>query len=418
MTDAEAGHTEDESRGPQAVQTSARLVLVAGILAGVGNLVFTPVFGPEQFMLASDVYLTAAEALRSGTDIYAATPPDRPGYRYIYPPIVVLVFLPHALLGTSAAAFAIQTVLNVAAGVGLGVLCARVLARRGVVLTRLDRLLLVGFALVSSYSAITVVNGQVTLWLAFAFAVGFDALDRDRGGVAGTAFALAALVKVFPAAIGLWLVRTRSWRALLAAVTTGLLGLGLGVAVLDPDLTVTYFTEVLTGRYDGFDGPPDPAQSRGGAQRQIATLLGVGPPWLTPLAALCLGPVVVTLYRRVDTGIERQAAILGTIVATLLFFPLQRLYLSLCIVPLVTLLYVLGEGRARQVLLAGTLVSFLRIEHEVVVAVIETLALPTAVSEAMLVAVEWLFQFVLPTTLGLWLVLIACLLVGFESPDR
>jgi hypothetical protein len=409
-------------------------VLGLGILSGLSGFATTPFVSPEQFTLASDVYLTAADALLSGGDIYAVTPPDRPGYHYIYPPIVVLAFLPHALLGSSIGAFAVQTALNVGAGLGITVLVVRALERRGLEVARLDWALIAGFTLFSAHSAITLINGQVTVPLAFAFAVGFHSLDQNRqtiggtpdanreilGGalavhretIAGAAFAAAALVKVFPAAIGLWLLRIRARRAVAAAIATGLGGLALGALLLGPDLTVTYVQDVLLGRYEGHDfhGAPEPDETTGGAQRQIAVLTGLGSPVTALLALLVLAPAVVPLYRRIDTEVQRQAAILGTILATLLFMPLQRLYMPLFVFPLLVLLYTLPGGRARTVLVAGSLVTYLRIEYGVVAAGIESLPLPAGVESAALSVAADLFAFVLPTTLGLWILLGACVL--------
>lgn len=397
---------------------SARLVLAFGILFGVGTAVSTVFLEPRQVMLASDVYLTAGDAFLAGGDFYGVSPPDRPGYFYLYPPITVLLFVPHALLGTAGAAFGLQTAVNVACSGGIAVLLWRALSRRGSQLTGLDGGLLVGFALFSSYSAITVLNGQVTLWLAFAFAVGFDALDRNRETRAGAAFAGAALFKVFPAGIGLWLLRRRAWKAVVTAVIVGVGGLLAGLLVAGPDTTATYLTEVLTGRYDGFEGAPPPTETRGGAQRQIAAIFGLGPPFLTPLAFAILAPPVALLYRRTDTDERQQAAILGTITATLLFFPLQRLYLPLLLFPLVVLLYRLSPGRPRTLLVAGTLVSFVRTGYEPVVFTTETLGLSGSVGTAIEGAAELFFRVILPPTLGLWLLLVACLLVHYESVSR
>ena len=393
---------------------STRLVLLAGIISGLSGILTAPLFSPDQFMVASDVYLHAADALLAGENIYDVTPPDRPGYYYIYPPIVIVAFVPHALLGTALASFAIQTLLNVGFAVGIAAVLWRALSRREIALTRVDGTLLVGFALLSAYSAITVVNGQVTLGLAFAFALGFDALERNREALAGVAFASAALVKVFPAAIGLWLLRRRATRGIVAAVLTGVGGLVLGLLFLDPEFTVTYFTEVLTGRYEGFDGAPEPTETRDGLQRQLATLFGLSPPYLTPLSFVLLAPVVLFLYRDVDTDRRRQAAILGTILAVLLFFPLQRLYMSLLIYPLVVLLFVLPAGRPRTVILVGSLVSFLRIDYAFVEMIVEVVSLPASFEAGVLAPLEWGFQFVLPPTLGMWLLLAGCLLVHYE----
>jgi hypothetical protein len=375
-----------------------------------------PVTSPEQFMLASDVYRHAAEALLAGGDFYAVSPPRLPGYNFIYPPIVVLLFVPHALLDSALSAYAIQAALTVVFGLGTTVIVVRALERRGLAVARLDRAMIAAFTLFSAHSAITLANGQVTIWLGAAFALGFHALDRNREAVAGTAFAAAALIKVFPAAIGLWLLRRRAWRAVAAAVATGLGGLALGALVLGPDLTVTYVEDVLLGRYEGqtFQGRPEPDQSTGGAQRQIAALTGLGSPALGVLAVLLLAPVVLALYRQIDTDARRQAATLATIIGVLLVVPLQRLYMPLFVFPLLVLLYTLPAGPARRVLILGALVSYVRTNHEFLATTVESAGLPAAVMEPALALLSAFFTFVLPTTLGLWIMLAACVLVHYR----
>lgn len=396
---------------------STRLVLLAGILAGFGNFVVTPLVSPGQVMLASNVYLHAAEALLSGGNLYETTPPDLPQASFLYPPIVVLVFLPHALLGGVFAAFAIQTLLNVASAVGIAVVAGRALQRRNVALATRDWLLLGGFALASAHSAITVINGQVTLWLAFGVAVGFDALERDREALAGAAFGAAALIKVFPAALGLWLLRQRAWRGVAAALVTGLGGLLLGALVLGPDLTVTYFEDVLLARYqeETFDGRPDPAVSSGGVHRQLAAILGVGSPLTAVLAFAIVGPLVGALYRRLDTDERRLAAMVGTVAGILLFFPLQPLYFPLLAFPLLVLLYLLAPGLPRRVLLAGTLVSFVRTDLSFIEGTVTAVGLPAGVEGTVLGLAESFFVFIQPPTVGLWLLLGACLLVHYPE---
>nr|WP_303651826.1 glycosyltransferase family 87 protein [Halovenus rubra] len=365
-------------------------------------------------MLASDVYYYAADALLSGGDIYNVAPPDRSGYHYIYPPVIIFVFVPHVFLGGPGAAFAVQTVLNTGFAVGIAVFLWRALSRRNVALTWIDWLLLTGFGLFSSYSAITVVNGQVTLWLGFAVAAGLDALDRDRDAVAGIAFAGAALVKVFPAVLGLWLLRRRSYRAVVAAVVFGFAGILVGIFALGPDVTETYFTEVLTGRYDGFDGAPEPAATRGGAQRQVAAIFGIGPPYVTPLAAVVLGPILGYLYLDVGTDNKKNATVLGTVLVALLFFPLQRLYMVLFIVPLVVLLYRLPSGRPRQLLVVGTLVSTVRVSFPVVETAVRGLGVAGPLESALLAVGHRFYEVILFPTLGMWLLLLGCVFVHVD----
>ena len=402
---------------PSGPRRSTRLVLLLGILSGISGLMVLPFTSPEQFMLASDVYRHAAEAMLAGEDFYAVSPPRLPGYNFIYPPIVILLFVPHALVGSALGAYAIQLLLTVAFGLGTTLVVGRALARRGVALSRIDWLLIGSFTLVSAHSAITLANGQVTIWMGFAFALGFDALDRSRETVAGVAFALAALIKVFPAAVGLWLLRRRAWRSVIVATATGLSGLAFGAVLLGPDVTETYVRDVLLGRYEGetFGGVPEPDQTTGGAQRQLAALTGLGSPALGILALAIVGPAVLALHRRIDTDERRLAAMLGTVLGVLLVLPLQRLYMPLFAFPLLVLLYTLPSGRGRRLLLLGTLVSSVRVTYDLAASTVETMPLPGALSEPLLSLIEMLFVFVLPTTLGLWLLLAGCLFVQFGS---
>jgi hypothetical protein len=400
------------------LRRSTRLLLGVGILIGLQGSIAMLVSGSDQYLLASDVYVHAADAALSGGDIYEVTPPGREGYRYLYPPVVTLLFLPHALLGSELAAYALQTLLNVGVGIATAAVIWRALARRGITLPRRDRILLAVFVICSSYGAITVVNGQVTLWLGLALAVGFDALDRQRETVAGVAFALAALVKVFPAALGLLLLRFRSSRGVLAAVATGLLGMVVGLVIFGPDVTVTYVEDVLFARFENetFDGVPDPSDSPGGIHRQLAALR-IPSALVTPLALVAVAAPLAVVYRRLDTDLRRQTAALATVAAVLLFVPLQPLYFPLVVFPLVLLLVMLPSGPVRTVLVVGTLVSYFRTSYEQLVADIEAIGLPAGIESALVDATDALLTFVLPAHIGLWVMFGACVLVAVSSVE-
>lgn len=420
-TPADACTGPGETSGSMETETSpnrqsARIVLLFGILAGVGNYLIVPAASPDQVMLASDVYLAAAEAFLDGEDFYTAAPADRPGFTYLYPPITILLFLPHALLGSQVAAFGVQLVANGLFALALAAVIWRALDRRGVWITDLDRALLVGFTLLSAHSAITVLNGQVTIPLGLAIAIGFDALDRRREYVAGIAFALAALVKVFPALLGLWLLRRRAWRDVGGALATGVGGLLLGAILLGPDLTVTYFEDVLLARYEEetFADRPDPTQTTDGIHRQLAAV-GLTGPARTLLAVGILGGVLAVLYRSVEARTERVAGMLGTVIVALLVLPLQPLYFSLLAYPLVLALYLFPPGLARTLLVGGTLLTYLRLSFDMLTGMLAADPVPEALAVAIEAGAQPLFVFVLPPTLGLWLLLGACLIVGRQS---
>ena len=392
-------------------------MLLLGVVAGLSSLLVLVRSQPDQVGLASDVYLHAARAVLAGENVYAVSPPGHAGYRFLYPPIVVVAFLPHAALGGEGVALLLQTIANFAASAGIGVVLWRALSRRGVELTWVDGALLVAFPLVSAHGVVPLVNGQVTHWLGLAVAAGLDALDRRRGSFAGAAFGLAALVKVFPAAIGLWLLRRRAWRAVGVAIVTGLGGLLVGAVAFGPDLTVAYLTDVLTGRFDAvaFSSEPDPRRSEGGIRRQLAALLPVGPSLRTVLSLVVLAPLVAATYHRVDTDERRLAAALGTLTAVLLFLPLQPLYFLLLAYPLVVLLYRLPAGLPRAALVIGTLSTFVLTDVATVERTVNAVPLPAGVEAAILRTVIDAYAVIQPPTVGLWLLLGACVLVGRGS---
>ena len=224
---------------------TVRALLALGIGLGVWNLVTLPLFSPEQLGLASRVYTVAAEAALAGESFYQLAPEGLPGYYYIYPPAIMLAFLPFGLLGTYWAAFALQTLVSLAAGLALAGLLVGLVRRVGVDLDRLDAALVAGFCTVSTYTAPTLVNGQVNLVLGLLVGGGLVAAERGRPDPAGFALGLAATVKLFPAVVGAYLLRRRHWRATAAAIGTGLGLLLVGLVEFLTGQSLSRLTSVL-----------------------------------------------------------------------------------------------------------------------------------------------------------------------------
>lgn len=390
---------------------AVRVVLAVGVLAGVATLVGLPRADPAQLGLATDVYYRAGRAALAGGDVYAAAPPAHPGYRFLYPPVVVVAVLPHALAGSPAGAYALQTGVNLLAAVALGALLVRTVERARGPLPAVDRLLIGGYAVVSPGVATTLVLGQVNLLLALAVAVGALAVERGREAAGGVALALAATVKLFPALVGAWLLRVRAWRAVAAATATGLGLLLAGVALFGPDLTVSYLTVTLPAEASvgTFADGPAPGAPYATIRRQLAVLAPWLPgPWLLPAGALLLAPVVAAGSWSVRTRRDRLVALAATLLATLTLFPLEPFYLSLALFPLVPLAYLLAPGRTRRLYLAGLLVVSVPVTLRVVDVWLGLLAPPAAVAAAVRAAARAVFSLVLPPTVGVWLLLAAC----------
>ena len=370
-------------------------------------------------MLATDVYRTATLTFFEGGSLYETHPPERPGYYYLYPPVTVLVFVPHVAVGSTFAAFILQTTFNIAAALGTTFFIYRGFDRRNLSFTAADFTLIFLFLVVSTYGAIQFINGQINLWLALVLAIGFDLVDRDRARMAGVAFAIAALFKVFPAIIGIWLLRLQAWRAVTGALATGIGGIVLGGVLFGPELTITYLSDVLLGRFEGstYQEPPAAGDSVDGIHRQLAALWPATIAYHSGIGLLVVGGLLAAAMWRVDTRIERDAAALATIVAILLYLPLQPLYFPLLSFPLLMLLYRELPDLPRQLLILGTLLTLIHIEQDAVEIALNIFSIPDSFAIPISDMTSSIFAIILPPTLGLWILLLACIAIQFDSPD-
>jgi len=361
------------SHGPP--HRGARLVLAAGVLAGfvyLGHKLTT-----EAWMVGIDfrVYRAAAELIMSTGRVYGASQIGIPGMTYRYPPVVLLGFAPSVLVPWEVG-YTLHTVVVLAASLGLALLLVRYVTRRGVELTWLDRGLVAAFVVCSAHAMPSIVFGQVNHFVALGLAAGFVWLERGRQTRAGAAFGLAALPKVFPAAVGVWLLRRRAYRAVASALATGVGLLGLGLVVFGPDVSRRWVTEELLVRVrpELFAGGLPPSSHLLTVRRPLSVLFPTVDPTLYSLGALALlAPVLGYLLLDVGTdseggatapesgsggtagddgGLARPIAIFGTVASILLFFPISPLYVVYLYFPLVALLY-LFEGPGRSLFLAG-----------------------------------------------------------------
>lgn len=405
MTDAATSAAGERSR------RGARLVLAVGVLAGLVYLAHK--LRTEAWMVGLDfrVYRSAAAAALSGDPIYGTSPLDIPGMTYRYPPTVLLAFLPTVLIPWEVG-YAVHTLLTVLAGAALAGLIARYLARRGVALGWPDRLLIAGFVLGSAHAMPSLVYGQVNHFVALGIAAGLLWLEDGHDVGSGVALALAALPKVFPAAIGLWLLRQRAWRAVAAALGTGVGLLGVGVLTFGPRVSRRWVTEALLPRLraDLFAGGLPADSNLVTLRRPLSvafpsvdpTLYGVG-------AALLLLPVLAVLLRDPEGPLARPIGLFGLLSAILLFFPSSYLYLVYLYVAFVPLLY-LFRGPGRSLFLVGSLLVTLPAQRGDVALVLDRLPTGPGVDGALLEVVGPVLTVGTPVLYGLVLALIGCVL--------
>ena len=383
---------------------AARLVLAVGALAGIPAVLVFPRANPDQVALASDVYYAAGRALLDGQPLYDVG--------FLYPPPVAVAFLPNALLGDTALAYAYQILVGVLA---LGVVAAvgvRLAERAGVRLDRTDRALVAAAVLASPPSIVNLVNGQVNPVLVATIAAGALALEADRERASGALFAAAALVKVFPALVGAWLLRQRAWRAVIAATTVGVGVLLVGLPVFGVDAYETFATTVLTGETNvaTFPDGPDPSEPYATVRRQLAAVLpGLSGTQLLVASLAVLAPLVAAANRVTVTVTDRLVGLHAVLTAILVAFPLEPFYAVLAYPTLVPLLYAL-DGTPRGLFLAGSLLTIAPLALSDIALVASLPAVPHALGDALTAAAETLFTYVRAPTIGAYLTLAACAL--------
>jgi hypothetical protein len=383
---------------------AARLLLAVGALAGLITAAVFPRANPDQVALASDVYYAAGRALLDGQPLYDVG--------FLYPPPVAAAFLPNALLGDTTLAYAYQIVVGLLALAAVATITVRLAERAGVALDRTDRVLVAAVVLASPPSVVNLVNGQVNPVLAAAIGAGALALESDREWASGAAFAAAALVKVFPALVGAWLLRQRAWRATAAATAVGVGVLLAGLPVFGVDAYETFATTVLTGEANvaTFPDGPDPSEPYATVRRQFAAVYpGLSGAQLLVASLAVLAPFVAAANRVTATATDRLVGLHAVLVAILVAFPLEPFYAVLAYPTLVPLLYAL-DGTPRGLFLAGSLLTIAPLTLGDVALVASLPVFPQAVSEAINAAGETLFTYVRPPTIGAFLMLAACAL--------
>lgn len=364
-------------------------------------------------------YHYAVERALDGQPFYEVSPPGTYDWAvYLYPPGTLPTFYPFSLFEWTTG-YAIMTVLSVlAAGVATWLLVQYV-ESLGPELGWIDIGLVFAALLFSTHAYGTIYYGNINILLVLGLVAGFLALERDREYLAGGVFALTALFKVFPALIGLWLLRIRRWYAVGAALLTGVGGLVVGALLYGLDTTLYYFTDVVAGRTESelfTGGYPVEGIFYITIQRPISRLVSAvwpSAPYLAILAVslVICAAIIAYFYYDLTTALDRQMAIFATLVVMLVLVPSLQWYLVLLYFPIVTLLYLWQAGASRYLFLfGGVLFSVTGNTEDSVEALekapdlLETVGYPIAVAAT-------------PPLYGLLLMLAACAVYKYRSRD-
>ena len=259
-------------------------------------------------------YLAAGERLNDGHPLYALSPGDRPvplspphwSVPLLAPPPIAVLWRPIAVAGEAGA------LGWWVAGVGAIVLLTAWLLTRG------GAVVLVATVAATPALALTALSGNASALLVPLLAVAW--LARDRPWVVGTIVAVAAVVKLTPALLVLWLIGARRWRAVGAVVAVGALIALVGLAGAGVENHLEWLRTVP-------DSAPMP----------LSIAARTGWPAIV-VAGVVAGVVVVGIVvaaRRGQEGALFALAIAGAALATPAFYFAALASLVVAVVPLI-----------------------------------------------------------------------------------
>ncbi|WP_026369261.1 glycosyltransferase family 87 protein [Kallotenue papyrolyticum] len=279
----------------------------------------------------------AALALRAGTSIYG----DHIGYvthlfgptlrfeqpfENFHPPFTAVLVLPLTLLP-----YPVAVLLWSGICLALYLGCSRLVLRDCELrFPALPAWLLLGAALCWYPVQAHLALGQLSLPVVASLLAGWALLRRQRDGWAGALIGLATLIKMFPGLLGLYLLLTRRWRALISMGATVLVGYGLCLALAGWDDVARYHQSVMARNVEVYGPALLNASLTGVAQRLFTEgrwvePVVVAPPLARLVVALLAVPLlgsIVLLARHPQPDTRRDLGFAITCVAALLLSPL------------------------------------------------------------------------------------------------
>jgi len=390
-------------------RTRTRFVLFAGIVGGVLAAVFYALFRPSP-LLTFEVFYFRAEDLMAGRPIY------EDGKGFYYTPVVLLFFYPFVRLFEYQMAVQAFRLLSVVWVVGYAALVARFVGTIADV-SRVDRLLVAGFVAGTVYPVTVIAIANTGILFGSLLGIGFVLLERDRAS-GGAAWALASLFKGFPALWGLYLLRVKRFRAVAAAVATGLGGTLLGIALFGVDRYWRFFTFAPSNRnrVSRFAGGNSPDNEAVTPVRPLAQLFpNVDPTVWTPVIVVVVVALTAAAYYLLSTDdlTDRATLLLATVVAITLALPTsQDLDVYLVYAPLVVLLFVERDRTVHAIYAVGTLCLAYNVGRGEVRSV--TAAIDRGLSETVMVVAEPVLAFASMPLYGLVLLYAGCLLKAWR----
>jgi hypothetical protein len=391
-----------------------RAVLVFGLVTGVLGVVLAVNDFTSAPELDFHAYYFTGEAILEGepfvgwaiTDISFLTEKA-----YVYTPVTAPLFVPFALFPEWQIPYVLNMLLLCGVFFAIGRLCLQLLDDYGVTLDRIDRVLIMAFCLFSGHTVLGVYRGNVDPAILLVLAVGLLAIERGRAARGGALWAGAALFKLFPAFLGVYLLYRRAYRAIAAAVVVGVGFTLLGVAIFGIDAHVDFVEFILheRSREGAFRGGLDPTLQWITLRRPFSQVLALSGNQLFVLTTVLVAPVVYLVYREADSELDRIVAFFATMVAMLItIVPSTLNYVVYLYFPLVPLLYLVEDRRTKLLFVAGMVLVNVPLYPHHVATILEALPLSPGIADALADAVRAVLRWASIPLYGFLLILAGC----------
>ena len=406
--------------------TPQRAVLTFGILLGMVALVASVarlLSGPE---LDFHAYYFAGKAVLQGNPFVGYAVKEGTFLtrkEYVYVPVTVLSFLFYGAFPRWEIPYLINAGILVVTFLALSRITTSYIESQGRSLEPIDRWLIRGFFVLSLPSVLGIYRGNVDPIILLMLVVGFLAIERGRGAVGGSLWAIASLFKLFPALLGVWLLHRRAWRAVAGAIVVGCSSLAASVLLFGVDANVEFVEFILEerSRNGAFEGGLGVEFMYLSLKRPLSHLLPIAGHALTLVAFAVLSPLLFLLYRRASTAHDQLLVLFGTLIALLItIVPSTAGYVVYLLFPLVALAYVTEDWRARRCFVAGLVLINLPVFPRHIHDISTETSLSAGFAGTVLSALEAVLTYGSVTLWGMLLVLAGCLFAvsasGGDSP--
>jgi hypothetical protein len=349
---------------------TALLVVSEGLAVAAYVILFSSVDAGD-----FQAFYFAAEHVIEGEPFVGRAPPTGANTAWVFPPITVLYFLPFTLFDSWLAAYVAQILVIAVLSLLGAVILYRIHPLSEAPLAMSSKALLTLAILVNPFAILNFGQGQMNIHVLVLILTGVYWSQSGSEYRSGIVFGVAALIKLWPAVLGFWLLWRRQWSAVGAAIVTGITGLVLGGLLFGLQATRTWWT-VITARRSltaELSGGVSPGVGMIALERPMSVLFPALPPVL--FVTVCIiggGAALLLLYRYSPSQSKGLATAGATIAIALLVVPAATLpYLLVPLVIGLGLLFVSDEisYRSRFLLIIGILVSGVPVGYEEISAI-------------------------------------------------